>query len=443
MKIVYCVMIAWSIISCSQTPVVNDQNYEIYPGGDGYVVRGAIDLKTLHTSNQATEAIQWAVNKLGEGGEVFLHKGKYLLTAEIELNSNVTLRGSGTGSQLIIQGDHATGNALIIKDKNNASVVDLAIKSIKDNNKSNTAITVDNSGNCTIDGVTIVGMKQDGILFTNNTFISTITNCRIAACEGNAIKLHKLARGGRGGDFVTNNVESSSIYLGGYGVYCDNALDLNIRDITTYQTKMPGYFVGNHSNSTLVSSCRSFQTQNDAIVVDHSHEINISSCIFSWSEGNGLVLNEVRWGTITGNNFIDNGSINPFERDVDSLVVQGSRPFRRMPRTPEDRNSVKSGVVMSNNTKGVTVTGNAIFNWPAAPMMQYGIVEDATCMNNVISSNNVNHYKNSNVSSNGKGTQVQGNFGYGEKPYEGSIGIVELQYFDLRLMEIFVEDMWK
>ena len=440
--IIWLVLLAVAI-SCKTNLKVLDQDLEIIPTQDAFVVRGEIDQNILYKSSNAEEAINWATEKLSKGGKVFLHKGKYILHNSLSLPSYTTLEGSGTGTMLIISENHQSGNAIVLKGIDKVAIINLVIQSIKDKNVSKTGIILEDCGDCLVSDVQIVGMKEDGILLSENTFLSDVKNCRIAACEGSAIRLKQLARGGRGGDFVTNNIDNCTIYQGGYGVYCENALVVNIRDVTVYQSKKPAFYIGNHSNSVLVSGCRSYQIQDDAIVVNSSHEINISSNIFCWSEGHGIVLNDVRWGTVSANNIIDNGSINPFERDKDTLIVQGTREFRKMPRTVSDRSSVKSGVIVKNKTKGVTITGNAVFNWPAAPKMKYGIFEDETCANNNIISNNINTYELADVLSQGKGTNVMGNVGFGETPYEGSIGITKLQYFDLRLIENFIDDFWE
>ena len=196
-----------------------------------------------------------------------------------------------------------------------------------------------------------------------------------------------------------------------------------------------------HSNSVLITGCRTYQIQNDAVVVENSHEINISSNIFCWTEGNGIVLDQVKWGTISANNVIDSGSINPFDPHKDSLKT--TEEVKRNLRSPNDRKSIKSGIVVKNMTQGVTITGNAVFNWPATPKMKYGIVEDATCENNIISSNNINFYSIADVHSEGKGTKVMGNVGFAEVPYTGNIGIAGIQAFNLRLMEDFIDDFWQ
>jgi hypothetical protein len=401
---------------------------------------GAIDNKRYHHSEQADKAIQWAADQLDNGGEVFLHKGKFFIKKEITLQSYVTLKGSGMGSELIIDPDHNTGTGLNIIGKDRVILKDFVIKSVKGNNNSQNGIVLNDCGDCFIDGIYIVGMKKNGILLNNKTFLSEVTNCRIAACEGSAIRFENLTGQGRGGDFVPNNISNCIIYQGNYGISCSHAIVANISDVTVYQSKNIAFYLTKTSNSVLITGCRTFQIQDDAVVVENSHEINISSNIFCWTEGNGIVLNGVKWGTVSANNVIDNGSINPFDPKKDSLKT--TQEVKQTLRSADHRKSVKSGIVVKNMTKGVTITGNAVFNWPATPKMRYGIVEDSSCENNNIISNNINFYSIADVHSEGIGTKVMGNVGFGEVPYTGNIGIAGVQAFNLQLMENFINDIW-
>jgi len=435
------ILIVSLIVGCNSKNEIDFQNFEVFPSNGKYIVRGAIDLEKHFQTDKANEAIQWAAGQLNDGGKIFLHKGNYYLKDEISIPSYVTIKGSGMGSVFIIGSDHKTGVGFNIIGKNRVILKDFAINSVKSDNKSKTGIIFDDCGDCVVDGIYIAGMKENGILFTNETFLSEVTNCRIVACEGSAINFENLAGQGRGGDFVPNNISNCIIYHGNYGITCSNAIVANISDVTVYQSKNVAFYLTKKSNSVLITGCRTYQIQNDAVVVEDSHEINISSNIFCWTEGHGIVLNEVKWGTVSANNVIDNGSINPFDPVKDSMKTTGE--VKRTLRSPNDRKSIKSGIVIENMTQGVTITGNAVFNWPATPKMKYGIVEDTTCGNNNIISNNINFYSIADVHSEGKGTKVMGNVGFGEVPYTGNIGIAGIQAFNLRLMEDFINDFWQ
>lgn len=427
-------------LCCRSESKIDYQDFEVFRLENQYIVRGSVDQKKHFHSERSDKAIQWAANQLKNGGQIFLHSGTYILKSEIQLKSYVSLKGAGMGSVFIIDSDHRTGIGFNIIGKNRVILSDFALKSIKSNNKSKTGIIFDDCGDCLVDGVYIVGMKENGILFTNKTFLSEVTNCRIAACGGSSIKFENLAGQGRGGDFVPNNISNCIIYQGNYGITCNNAIVVNISNITIYQSKKAAFYLNKRSNSVLITGCRTYQIQGDAVIVEDSHEINISSNIFCWTEGNGIVLNGVKWGTVSANNVIDNGSINPFDPQKDSLI--STNDYKKVLRSPDHRSSVKSGIILQNKTKGLTVTGNAVFNWPSTPKMKFGIVEDETCENNNIISNNINFYSVADVKSEGQGTVVMGNVGYGDVPYTGNIKVPGLQVFNLKFMENFINDFW-
>ncbi len=180
-----------------------------------------------------------------------------------------------------------------------------------------------------------------------------------------------------------------------------------------FETKDIGFHIRNVSNSVLVSGCRTFQIDNDAICVENSHEINISSNIFCWHRGNGIVLRDVTWGSINANNVIDTG--------VNKQMV---------------------GILMENKTKGLQVTGNSIFNWPGHHPMSVAIKEDSSCMNNQIIANNINHC-NVDISSEGKGTMVQNNISETKQPYLGKPGSLHEDFIKRDRLESFISEIKK
>ena len=119
-----------------------------------------------------------------------------------------------------------------------------------------------------------------------------------------------------------------------------------------------------------------------------------SSNIFCWHRGHGIVLRDVSWGAINGNEFID----------------QGVR----------SRDGVHTiGVVLSETTQGVQVVGNTIFNWGDQVPMAIGVKEDDTCRNNIIAHNNINFYTKTDIVSEGAGTLVKDNLSLQEEAYVG------------------------
>ena len=251
--------------------------------------------------------------------------------------------------------------------------------------------------------------------------------------------LEQLFGGGRGGDYVPNLLSDCTVYSSAKGFVLDRAIVINIIGCTVYQSSGYAYHLYNQSHSVSINGCRSFQIGSDAVVLETSNEVNLSGNIFCWQEGHGIVLKNARWGTVSANNVIDSGSINVFDPDKIPFVLKSdSRPFRAQPSAGQHDNK-KNGIYLSDKSRGITITGNAIFNWPVALKLDHGIYEDSSCLNNLVTANNINYFVHDIVSQ-GEGTVVTNNVTFGDEPYAGKIGTDLLQYFDLRLMDEFVKN---
>lgn len=423
-------------------PIIQKQDVEIIPAQNGYFLRGQSSGKILSQYKDAAQAIEEGMKRMKEGGELLLHKGVYFLDKEIRVQPHITLKGKGRSTEIMITAKNPTGVAFLIAQSDYVTIESLSIKPDKKSSQAKSGVIIDNCGKTTIRNVDVLYMNDYGILVRNKSFLTDIISCSVFQSGKSGIRIENANNGMRGGDFVSNTVRDCWVMQGNVGIECDFAICANLVNNTVYQTKSNAFRLVNQSNSVLISGNRSFQIQTDAVYIQRSHEVNVSSNIFCWQEGHGIVVNGSKWGTITGNNFIDNGSINIFEKGKDSFLPFGDRQFRIKARTSADQESKKSGIVLENQTKGITVTGNAIFNWPAAPKMLYGITEDNTCENNSFISNNINTYSNKDVYSQGKGSIAVNNIGFGTQAYTGNIGTELLQSFDLGLIENFIKENW-
>jgi hypothetical protein len=272
-------------------------------------------------------------------------------------------------------------------------ISDLSIHA-KGEGKGVAGIIIDNSGDCQVRNVLVQGFGRYGIWMRNNSFLCEISSSQLVNNQQAAIFCDVLNRYGRGGDFLPNLISDVTIYGGEIGIEANKAIVLNINDCVFFQTRSYAIYIRNHSNSVLISGCRTFQIEDDAILVEKSHEVNISSNIFCWHRGHGIVLDGAKWGSISSNNIIDSGV-----------------------RTSDG--SLRSGVVLMNETKGFQITSNAIFNWGDQCPMEFGIVEDASCQKNLIASNNINYFKEEGINSEGKDSMVNGNLLEGPHAWVG------------------------
>ena len=364
------------------------QNYLIYREDGSYHAKGQINSDLLSSSTSAVETIQAAIDIVASdgGGEVLLSRGEFVLARAVKLASSVTLRGGGRGTRLVAQSE--TG--VLCEGLKGAQVENLAIHSAG----GAVGLILDDCGDCHAQNVLCQGFSDYGIWVRNNTFLSRVQGCTAVDNRKANIYFDQLAQDGRGGDFVPNLIANCTTYGGGTGIEGNRVIVLNIVGCVVFQPANYAYYLHHTSNSVLISGCRSFQVEKDAVRVESTHELNISSNIFCWHRGNGIVLKDVSWGAINGNEVIDSGV-----------------------RTRD--NSYTIGIILSDNTQGVQVTGNTIFNWGDQVPMQHGITEDETCCNNIIANNSINFYTDTDIVANGENTLVKDNLSEKEVAFQG------------------------
>ena len=360
------------------------QDYDVYRDGDVFRVRGQIDGVEKKASDRACQAIQFAIDSLaGSGGEVALQRGVFPLERSVSLANDVWLRGSGRATKLLVAKAHETGIGLLCEGLKGAVISDLAVQTEEDQ-AAVAGIVIDDCGDCQVRDVFCQGFALYGIWVRNNSFLCEINSCKLANNGKANIYLDHLTKGGRGGDFVPNLLANCITYAGGMGIECYEVMELNITGCAVFQPGEFAYYLHDMSNNVLISGCHSFQVEKHAVVVESTHEVNISSNCFSWHRGHGIVLKNVSWGAINGNEINDQGVQ---ARDGSHMI----------------------GVLMTSGTQGVQVVGNTIFNWGDQRPMRIGIKEDGSCRKNAIVGNNINYCTEADVVSEGEGTLVDNN----------------------------------
>ncbi len=387
------------------------QDMEVYRQGNRFIARGQVDQQVLGSSEDAAEVIQMAIRSLpAQGGQILLHRGTYELSRPVVLVSRVWLQGRGRGTLFMVASDNEKGIGILAQGLKGVQISGLAIKP-EVRGGSEAGLVIDDCGDCQVRDLLCQGFGKYGIWIRNNSFLCEISGCQLADNDVANIYCENLFRDGRGGKFLPNLISNCIIYGGGHGIECNRSVVLNITGCLVFQVKEYGYYLRDISNSVLISGCRTFQIEKEAVVVERSHEVNISSNIFCWHRGEGIVLDRVSWATITANNIIDTGV-----RARDG--------------------SLKTGIVVRNESKGVQVTGNNIFNWGDQVPMLHGISEDPTCLNNQFVSNNFNYFTGEVIVSKGKNTLVSNNVAEGSYAYE-NFGKPAYPDFDSTLIERF------
>jgi parallel beta-helix repeat protein len=413
--------------------------YEIYKNEGITILRERYTGKIMHENAVDSEVFEHALELLSNdnGGRLDIGTGEFTLDRSLVAGNNVTLAGQGKHTKLLFTGQADNGTGILIKDVQDVEIVDLMILSRDQNVRA--GIVVDNSGSCHIRDSKIIGFSEHGVIFRNNTFFSTVEGCELGGNLISNILLEELAKEGKYGDFLPNTISNNMIVGGGKGIETKRAIVANIIGCTIYQTGDVGIHLHSISNSVLISGCRTFQIGGHAVLVEDSDELNVSSNIFCWHTGSGIVVKNSAWGTISANEFIDNGSYNPGVLNNTITFDEVSEPIE-----------LKDGVVL-NNVSGFSVGNNAIFNWGVCPPMDNGIVEDASSYQNIISNNTINYYENQAIDARGSESVIKDNTFKAYVPYtqlkhvankdsvrQGRVNVI--QSFDRSMIEEYLEN---
>jgi hypothetical protein len=405
------------------------QNLLVLRDGETYKALSEFTHEVAFQSDRAQPVIQYALAAMGgAGGVVTLGRGDFVLDGPLDLHDNVWLRGSGRGTRLLVGEQAGDGPGIMGRDIKGAVVSDLALTPLREARVA-AGIVLDNAGDCKVRDIAAVGFGDYGVWVRNNAFLCEVRGCSLAGNGKANLFFDHLARGEHG-DFIPNLAANCVIYGGGKGIECSRSIVLNIVGCVVYQAGDVAYHVHNTSNSVLISGCRSFQITGHAVLVEDSHEFNLSGNVFCWHTEHGVAVRSCNWGTITGNEVIDSGSYNSGAADTTTNVADlpGDVPLY-------------NGIDLVG-VKGFAVSSNAVFNWPVAPHMAIGIREDEKSVRNVITDNNVNYYTEAGVISGGAETEVQGNVCYADEPYQSPQGVgTTAQSFRRELTEAFIRDL--
>lgn len=387
------------------------QNIYVFKNGSTYIARGQVDSTDIVSNNEASIVIQECISKLeNSGGQVLLQPGHYSINDSIEIQNNVWLKGSGRGTRIEVPSSVETG--IICANGKGVVISDMIISSSERHGSQN-GIVISNSGDCQVRNVLTQGFLNSGITIRDNSFLCQLDNCKSADNLRANILTSNMLNNGRGGDFVPNLITNCITYAGGTGIEVEKSIVLNIVGCAIFQPTNHGFHIHSTSNSVLVSGSRTFQCEQNAVFVDSSHELNLSSNIFCWHRRHGIELKDVSWGAINANEVIDQGV-----RSRDG--------------------SFTDGIVLSQNTQGMQVVGNTVFNWGDQVPMRNGIVEDASCKNNIVSNNNINCFEQNALSLAGQGTIENNNLTADTDAYQG-LGRPPYPDYDMTNIESFLE----
>ena len=381
-------------------------NLLVYTDNGVTICKDFYSQKQIYSNKDATKTIRFALDHVNEngGGSIHMAAGLYEISEPLVIGNNIKFEGDGIATKLKFVSSTLMEGAIMVKNADGVMITDLSVMPAE-GIEVDAGIIVDNSGLCKIVNIYVFDFHKYGIWLRNRSFLSSIDGCTVGGNKIANIYLDGLSKDGRYGNFIPNLITHTMIIGGGKGIEARNALVTHIIGCMIHQTNDIAIHLHSTSNSILISGCRTFQISNDALVIENTDELNVTANIFSWHEGNGIVIKNSAWGNISGNEFTDTGSFNPGTRDQTSGIEELPVGFEG-----------KVAILMKNVT-GFHVGGNAIFNWGVCPKMKYGIEEDSLSHNNILSGNNINYFALKGIKSAGTGTLILNNISHGEIPY--------------------------
>jgi parallel beta-helix repeat protein len=380
------------------------QNIEVAQDGATFVALTDLTRELVAQSPNAGAVMQSAIDALAAtGGVVTIGPGLFPIAAPIRLADQVWLRGGGRATRLVVEPANEAGIGLLGSGVSGAVVSDLALQPAQSQGGV-AGIVLDACGDCKLRGVFCADFAGYGIWARNSSFLCEIGGCSLAGNAKANLYLDEL-RAGPFGSYLPNLIANCVIYGGGTGIECRRAIALSLVGCLVHQAEGAAYHIHSRSNAVAISGSRSYQTSGDAVVVERSDECSLSGNVFCWQTGHGLVVRDSHWGTLSGNQIVDSGSYNPGGPDRATTFAD----------LPADL-SLHNGVNLLS-TRGYQVSGNAIFNWSAAPPLGYGVWEDEQCFKNSIVGNSVNYYQSAAVRSAGRESIARDNTAHAERPY--------------------------
>jgi hypothetical protein len=404
------------------------QNMYVVQDGTAYVALTDLTREVVHSSPSASAAVQSAIDALeGAGGTVTLGRGAFRAAEPIRLAGQVSLRGSGRGTRLVVDPANADGIGLLGQGLAGVVVADLAV--VDESQRAAAGIVLDACGECKLHGLFCAGFGEYGIWLRNSSFLCEISGCSLAGNRKANLYLDTL-RTGQYGNFIPNLVTNCVIYGGGKGIECQRAIALNIVACTVHQTQSSAFHIHSRSHSVAISGARSYQAGGDAVLIENSHEFSLTGSVLCWHTGHGVAARDACWGTIAGNQIADSGSYNP--GGPDRALTFAALP----PDLP-----LHNGIDL-RSVRGYQISGNTIFNWGVAPPLGCGVYEDDRSFKNSIVGNSVNFYAHAAVRSAGKDSIARDNLAHAEQPYNDMQTAIDaqrkVQSFDPALTERFI-----
>jgi len=356
-----------------------EQNYIVYIDSNNYVVKTDITGEVVFTSDDASAAIQWAIDNLPvtgiNGGEVLIEKGSYPLTNCVTVKDNIWLHGKGASTKLYTDGQLV--EAIIIQDASMAVVSDLSLENKNNEIKSASGVSIDRGVNCQVLNITVAGFRN-GVVNSGESSLSLINGNQL---NNNKTNIAIQDGGGVIGRWLPLLITENIIRGGNTGIYC-NAMVTNIINNEITGVLDRGIFA--KTNSIVISGNKLNDIGGDYAIFGTGAEFNCTYNIISDVKGGGIRTRD-RWGVFMGNLITNCGTK---EKPVIGIHIESDDK----PEGPGESKVVFRNIIKNENGQGG---------------LEYGIREEG--INNIIGQNQIGGFSKEAVYSEGDGSIVADN----------------------------------
>ena len=143
-----CYLVLVTGLTGAKTPLIQD--FRVATDGTQYYVYGVVDGKRLFKSDQASEAIQYAIDQHAtDGGQVIISKGDFPLDQPIRMADRIHLLGSGRASKLRVTEANSAGVGITAERMNAMTISNLSVTA-GNNPNAKIGISIDDCGNSKI-----------------------------------------------------------------------------------------------------------------------------------------------------------------------------------------------------------------------------------------------------------------------------------------------------
>lgn len=345
-----------------------------------YVCTGVNDHTTINS----------AITALGAtGGKVVLLEGQFAIAASINLPSNVSLEGQGSGTVMQIpNANNTTFNVIQNSDSVNGNT-GLGIYNLKiDGNKaSNTAgtqqgIFLSKVTYSTIQNVTVVNMRNNGISLsgsTNSSFNNMIRGNTVQGNGTNGIVLNPSFNI----SITENTVQGNS--SNGISLVSGSNNNMVSGNIVQDNAQIGIQVQSSNYNVVLGNTIRGISTSFEGIGLSSASNNTINGNTIQGASS-GFYSSSSNNNVIAGNTMQGNRICGILMQSSSNNVVLGNTCFENSQATDNTNDNIKlNGTSNTNNIQGNTCRQGVLTNKP-----RYGIrVDAATCTGNMITNNDL------------------------------------------------------